>query len=255
MNKMPVIFVGHGSPMNAIEDNEFSKEWKRIASSFEKPKAILCISAHWYKNGLKVNNQEEPQMIYDMYGFPQELYDLKYPAKGSSEIANKIKDEFKDKVEIDNSWGIDHGTWSVLVHMYPNADIPILQLSIDASKTPQDWFDIGKIISKFRHEGVLIIGSGNVVHNLSLVNWHMSGGFEWACDFDKYITKSILDKKFENVINYDKSEFYSSKVFRHPDHYAPLLYVLGSVEDNDKVIVFNNSCLMGSLSMTSYFFN
>lgn len=254
MTKMPVIFVGHGNPMNAIEDNEFTQEWKRIATTFEKPKAILCISAHWYKNGSRINDQDNPEMIYDMYGFSQELYDLKYPVKGNKQLANQIIDEFKDSILIDNSWGIDHGTWTVLNHMYPNADIPVLQLSVDNHASSSEWFEIGKVIAKLRNEGVLIIGSGNIVHNLRLVNWNMSGGYDWAYTFDRYIKNNILFKNFENIINYQESEVYSHMVFEHPDHFAPLIYILGCVDKQDEVSVFNEKCLMGSISMSGYIF-
>lgn len=252
---MPVIFVGHGSPMNAIEDNIFSNYWKQIPSLFEKPKVILCISAHWYKHDLKVNNEKAPELIYDMYGFPQELYEVKYPAAGSYEVANKIVDIFNDRVKIDNSWGIDHGTWSVLVHMYPDADIPVLQLSIDASASPNEWFKIGQAIKQLRSEGVLIIGSGNIVHNLRLINWHMGiEGYDWAYDFDNNIKDCILNRDFDNVINYKKNKYYSTNVFEHPDHYAPLVHVLGCVDPDDKISVFNDMCVMGSISMTGYIF-
>ena len=190
--KMPALFIGHGSPMNAIEDNQYTRNWIEIAGEFPKPKAILAISAHWYTDGSRITDEAHPKMVYDMYGFPDELYKVLYEAKGAPELAHLTKDLIKRDVKIDNSWGYDHGTWSVLCKMYPEADIPVYQLSVDSSASAQTHFKIGQEISALREKGVLILGSGNVVHNLSKISWEMEGGHPWAVDFDNYIKNKII---------------------------------------------------------------
>lgn len=255
MNKrMPVLFVGHGSPMNAIEDNEYVRTWKEIAKKIPKPEAILCISAHWVTSGTRINDQEKPRIVYDMYGFPQELYNVKYDANGSNRLAYETISYINRAVKIDNSWGIDHGAWSVLCNMYPEADIPIYQLSIDDNISAETHFDIGKDIGILREKGVLIIGSGNVVHNLSKVKWTMEEGYPWALEFDNFIMENIKNKNYENVVHYEKAGNSSKLAFLTTEHFYPLLYVLGAVRENDKLSIFNNSCTMGSLSMTCYLF-
>lgn len=255
MNKrMPVLFVGHGSPMNAIEDNEYVRTWKEIAKKIPKPEAILCISAHWVTSGTRINDQEKPRIVYDMYGFPQELYNVKYDANGSNRLAYETISYINRAVKIDNSWGIDHGVWSVLCNMYPEADIPIYQLSIDDNISAETHFDIGKDIGILREKGVLIIGSGNVVHNLSKVKWTMEEGYPWALEFDNFIMENIKNKNYENVVHYEKAGNSSKLAFLTTEHFYPLLYVLGAVGKNDKLSIFNNSCTMGSLSMTCYLF-
>ena len=252
--KLPVLFVGHGSPMNAVEDNEFTDKWKALGKSLPRPNAILAVSAHWYTASTRTSDTREPRMIYDMYGFPKELYDLKYPVEGSPELAGKISDLLKEGVITDNRWGIDHGTWSVLCRMYPDADIPVVQLSIDFNAAPEAHFETGRKLAELRKEGVLIIGSGNVVHNLSLINWGMSGGFDWAHEFDDYVKQNILNRNFEAVVNYGKAGKCAEKAFYTPDHFYPLLYVLGAADSEDDIEVFNDSCIMGSMSMTGYLF-
>ena len=187
--KMPALFVGHGSPMNAIEDNEFTQSWVEIAERIPKPEAILSISAHWYTAGTKIMDQSQPRAVYDFYGFPEELYRVLYKPLGSPEYAHMTKELVTRKVEIDNSWGIDHGTWSVLCKMYPQADIPVYQLSIDSGADAAVHMDIGKELSRLREKGVLILGSGNVVHNLSKISWEMDGGYSWAQELDR---KSVV---------------------------------------------------------------
>ncbi|HSN58557.1 MAG TPA: 4,5-DOPA dioxygenase extradiol, partial [Clostridiaceae bacterium] len=187
IKKMPALFVGHGSPMNAIEDNEYSRGWKEIAKKIPKPEAILSVSAHWYTDGTKVSDAANPKTIYDMYGFPDELYNVAYNAPGAPELAHAAKELISNHVQIDNSWGLDHGTWSVLHRMYPDSDIPVFQLSIDSRTSFGDHFRIGREIAALREKGVLILGSGNIVHNLALVKWGMAGGFPWAVEFDSYI--------------------------------------------------------------------
>lgn len=253
--KMPVLFIGHGSPMNAIEDNEYSRNWAKIAKSIPKPEAILAISAHWYTDKSRITDAANPKMIYDMYGFPDELYKVEYKAKGSPELAHLTKDLISRDVIIDNSWGYDHGTWSVLCKMYPNANIPVYQLSIDKNADAQTHFKIGQEISALREKGVLILGSGNVVHNLSRINWEMSGGYPWADEFDNYIKNSILNKQYADVIHYQKPGKSSESAFYTPEHFYPLLYILGASREDDRITVWNDSCLLGSLSMSCYLFD
>lgn len=252
--RMPVMFVGHGSPMNAIEDNNYTQNWASIASKIPKPKAILSISAHWYTQGSRVNDALHPKTVYDMYGFPDELYQVQYNASGSTEIAHLTKNLISRDIRIDNSWGIDHGTWSVLCRIYPEADIPLLQLSVDGNAGPEVHFQIGREIRALREKGVLIMGSGNVVHNLSEVNWNMGGGYPWADEFDQYIKNKILQKQYEDVIRYENAGRSSRLAFTTPDHFYPLLYILGASDSADQLSIFNDSCAMGSLSMTSYLF-
>ena len=254
IKKMPTLFVGHGSPMNAIEDNEYTRNWTKIASQIPRPEAILAVSAHWYTNGSRISDEEQPEMVYDMYGFPDELYRVEYNAKGSPELAHLTKDIIKQDVKIDNSWGCDHGTWSVLSKMYPEADIPVYQLSVDSNASAETHFQIGHEISALREKGVLIFGSGNVVHNLSKISWEMAGGHPWAVDFDKYIKDKIINKQYQDVINYENAGKSSELAFFTPEHFYPLLYVLGASKEADRVSIFNDSCVMGSLSMTSYLF-
>ena len=253
--KMPIIFVGHGSPLNAIEDNEYTRKWEEVGKSIPKPKAILAISAHWFTSGTRVSDIENPKIVYDMYGFPRELYQVKYPVKGDPHLARLAQDLISSEVSIDNEWGIDHGTWSVLVKMYPNADIPVVQLSVNRYASPEEHFKIGQELASLREQGILIFASGNVVHNLSMVDWEMQGGYDWAEDFDSYIKESIANGKFTNVINYKTSEKKWNEAIPTPEHFNPLLYALGASNASDKVTIFNNSSVMGSLSMTSYLFS
>jgi len=251
---MPTLFIGHGSPMNAIEDNSFVEQWKAVAERIPRPESILSVSAHWYTKGTKIMDEESPKTIYDMYGFPDELYKIIYNAKGSPNLADKALKLINRTVETDNSWGYDHGTWSVLHRMYPNADIPVIQLSVDKNASMQEHYNIGRELSKLRKDGILIFGSGNITHNLSRVNWQMSGGYDWAEDFDKYVIENIKNKNYDNVINYKKAGKSADYAVPISDHYAPMLYVLGALEGDEKVSVFNDECILGSLSMTSYLF-
>lgn len=253
MSKMPVLFIGHGSPMNAIEDNVYTETWRNIAERIPKPEVIISISAHWYTKGTKIMNEEEPKTIYDMYGFPKELYEIIYNSPGSPSIAKVSKELISKDTEYDNSWGIDHGTWSVLVHMYPDQDIPVFQVSIDASAPPETHYKIGEELRSLREKGVLIFGTGNIVHNLRLVDWHKgSKGFDWAYEFDDYINENIVNKNHDNILKYNELGEVAKLAVPTPDHFYPLLYVLGASDEGDKISVFNKSCELGSLTMTSY---
>lgn len=252
---MPVIFIGHGSPMNAIEENEFVEEWRKIAKSIQKPKAILCISAHWFTENTRINTAENPKIINDFYEFPKELYEVQYAAKGASNLAKKTKDLIGNFVIEDNTWGIDHGTWSILHRMYPKADIPVYQISIDSLSEPKDLYEIGQKLKELRKENVLILGSGNVVHNLRYVDFSVDGGYDWAEEFDRDIKESIEKSDFESIINYKSFGECAKCSVPTPEHFYPLIYVLGAVNKDDKVEIYNNSCIAGSLSMTSYVFS
>ncbi|MGI6192132.1 MAG: 4,5-DOPA dioxygenase extradiol [Christensenellales bacterium] len=250
---MPALFVGHGSPMNAIEDNNYTRTWKNIAQSIPKPEVILSVSAHWYTKGTRIMNEEKPRTVYDMYGFPEELYRVKYHTAGSPEMAKAVKELISRDSKYDNSWGIDHGTWSVLVHMYPDRDIPVFQISIDADASPEEHYKIGRELRTLREQGVLIFGTGNIVHNLRLVDWHKANkGFDWAYEFDEYIYENILNKNHENILKYEELGRISRLAVPTPEHFDPLLYVLGASYEDDKISVYNQSCELGSLTMTAY---
>ncbi|MDF2804492.1 MAG: Extradiol ring-cleavage dioxygenase class protein subunit [Anaerocolumna sp.] len=254
MERMPALFVGHGSPMNAIEENQFVDEWKALGHKLPKPKAILVVSAHWFTDGTRVNDSDEPKTIYDMYGFPEELYKIVYNAKGIPDLAHLIRNIIDRNSTIDNSWGYDHGAWSVLHRMYPEADIPVLQLSIDRRANLREHYEIGQKLASLRDQGVLLLGSGNIVHNLAKVNWDLEGGYPWAEEFDAYIKDNILKRNDDNVIDYHLAGSCSAMAFTTLEHYAPLMYVLGASDKKENVTIFNDACVLGSLSMTGYMF-
>ncbi len=205
MLTMPAIFIGHGSPMNAIEDNSFNQNWRTLTTKIPKPKTILVVSAHWYTRGTHIMGAMLPKMIYDMYGFPHELYEVVYNAPGAPEIAHRASQLISRETTFDNSWGYDHGAWSVLNQMFPQADIPVFQISVDGTASANAHFELGQQLKPLRDEGVLILGSGNVVHNLRLVNSNMAGGYEWAGEFDAYIKESIIGKQFNKAVNYHEA--------------------------------------------------
>ena len=252
--RMPALFIGHGSPMNAIEDNSFSRAWSALGAKLTEPKAILSVSAHWFTRGTKVNDSPKPGMIYDMYGFPEELYQLNYPAPGSPELAYRVRSLVGDSVSIDNNWGLDHGTWSVLHRVFPQASIPVVQLSVNAMLTPAEHYAIGQTLRPLRDEGVLIFGSGNVVHNLSRVDWRMNDGQPWAQEFDQWIHQAIETGDHDSVIHYDRAGEAAQLSVPSMDHFAPLLYVLGASDADDAITTINAECTLGSMSMTSYLF-
>lgn len=254
MTVMPVLFVGHGSPMNIIEKNRFTTGWKEIAEAIPRPKAILCVSAHLYVSGNVVTGAEQPGTIHDFYGFPEELYQVEYPASGSPELAERVA-ALVPNTNIDAERGLDHGAWSVLHFMYPDAAIPVAQLSVNSNNTPLESFQIGHGLRPLREQGILVIGSGNVVHNLRLVDWDMEeDGFGWADDFDAYIKTSILEGRYGDVIRYERAGSSAVRAFAYRDHYDPLLYSLGAADAGEPVKVYNDARVLGSLSMTSYLF-
>ncbi len=252
MSRMPVLFVGHGSPMNIVERNAFTGGWAEMAARVPAPKAILCVSAHWYGAGDAVSGAAQPDTIHDFYGFPEELYRVQYPAPGAPELAQRLA-ALAPALRVDPERGLDHGAWSVLHFMYPDADIPVTQLSVNAGNTPQESYRAGQALQPLRDEGVLILGSGNIVHNLGLVGWEMDGGYDWADAFDAYIRDAILAGRHDDVIHYEAAGASAARAFTHRDHYDPLLYALGAAGDS-RPTVFNDVRTLGAISMTSYLF-
>lgn len=249
--RMPVLFVGHGNPMNAIEDNEFSQAWIRMGSSLPTPRAILCISAHWETVGTEVTAMQNPKTIHDFYGFPPELFAIQYPAPGSPELAENIRSLVKTiPVQPDQNWGLDHGTWSVLIRMFPKADIPVLQLSLDRTQSPQYHYDLGRELKSLRDQGVLIIGSGNLVHNLGLVVWE-DVALDWAQEFDGKIKDWILQDNHTPIIHYQDYGRTAQLAVNSAEHFEPLLYTLALKEPGEEVQFFTEKVSMGSLSMRS----
>ena len=254
MSKLPMVFVGHGSPMNTLEHNRYTDAWTQFARQIERPSAILAISAHWFVNASLVTAMSAPRTIHDFYGFPQELFDVQYPASGSSELANRVVELVKPgRVGLDrDSWGIDHGTWSVLAHMYPRADVPVVQLSIDASRPVEHHLGLGAQIAGLRDEGVLILASGNIVHNLRLVEWHEpDAGFEWAHRFDEAARAVMTSDPAAAGALVDEPDYAISAPT--PDHFLPLLYLAGAAAaTSERARVLVEGFSMGALSMTSY---
>lgn len=249
--KMPVWFVGHGSPMNAIAQNEITQQWQKVAQSFAKPRAILAISAHWYGNETAVQMQEQPEQVYDMYGFPEALYALRYQPKGDKALAQQVHQLLGAKM-VDNQWGIDHGIWSILCHCYPEADVPVVQLSINRRLSPAQMFELGQRLAPLREQGVLILGSGNVVHNLGLLNWQARhSGADWAVDFDQWVCEQIRQQHWEALFDYAQQPSARLSV-PTPEHLAPLFYCAGASHLQDQLQVSNQVYVMNSLSMTSY---
>ncbi|PJJ08053.1 4,5-DOPA dioxygenase extradiol [Flavobacterium sp. 1] len=254
--KMPVLFLGHGSPMNAIEENQFVTGFRNLAKTLPKPNAILCISAHWFTSGTKVTAMELPRTIHDFGGFPQELFQVQYPAKGSPELATATQELLSPTaVELDHHWGLDHGAWSVIKHLYPDADIPVIQMSIDYTKSGQYHFELAQKLSALRTKGILIVGSGNIVHNLRLVDFHNfdkdNYGFDWAIEARTVINDYLLDGNFQPLIDFEKQSKAFQLAIPTPDHYLPLIYTLGLKGKSEELSLFNDKLVAGSLSMTS----
>ncbi|MDH7914343.1 4,5-DOPA dioxygenase extradiol [Winogradskyella sp. SYSU M77433] len=254
-SKMPVLFLGHGSPMNAIEENEFVSGFRKLGQEIQKPNAILCISAHWETKGTFVTAMKQPKTIHDFGGFPQALFDVQYPAPGSPELAQTTKDLIKTtEVGLDENWGLDHGSWSVIKHMYPDANIPVIELSIDYTQPAQYHYDLAKQLSELRHKGVLIIGSGNMVHNLRMVNWRKLNeeyAYDWAIEANESMKNFILDDNHKDLINFRSQGKAFELAIPTPEHYMPLIYTMAFKDKNDDVSLFNDKPLGGSLTMTS----
>jgi 4,5-DOPA dioxygenase extradiol len=254
--KMPVLFLGHGSPMNAIEENQFVTGFRNMAKTLPKPNAILCISAHWFTSGTKVTAMEMPRTIHDFGGFPQELFDVQYPAKGSPELAQITQELLLPTVvELDEHWGLDHGAWSVIKHLYPDADIPVIQMSIDYTKSGQYHFELAQKLSALRTKGILIVGSGNIIHNLRMVDFRNINtdnyGYDWAVEARAVINDYMLDGNFQPLIDFEKQSKAFQLAIPTPDHYLPLIYTLGLKGKSEELSLFNDKLVAGSLSMTS----
>jgi 4,5-DOPA dioxygenase extradiol len=254
--KMPSLFIGHGSPMNAIEENQFVEGFRKIALEIEKPKAILCISAHWYTKGTMVTAVEMPKTIHDFSGFPEALYQVSYPAKGSPELASATRSMLEPiPVALDDTWGLDHGAWSILKHLYPDATIPVVEMSIDYTKPAPYHFELAQKLKSLRHRGVLIIGSGNMIHNLGLVDWKNfekdNYGYDWALEARETLNDYILNTNYAPLVDFKKLSQAVNLAIPTPDHYLPLLYTLGLREKEDNTTLFNDKLLAGSISMTS----
>ncbi|RZL37340.1 MAG: 4,5-DOPA dioxygenase extradiol [Pedobacter sp.] len=254
--KLPVLFIGHGSPMNGIEDNEFSRTWSKFGKEIPKPKAVLVISAHWLTRGTYITAMPNPKTIHDFGGFPQQLFDVQYPAPGNPNLAAATSQLITSTdVGLDHDWGLDHGTWTVVRHMYPNADIPVLQLSIDYNKPPQYHYDLAKQLQSLRKKGVLIIGSGNMVHNLRMIAWDKmqqdNYGFDWAIEMNTIFKEKLGNNDFKSLIEYEKLGAAAKLAIPTPDHYYPLIYAMALQDNKDDVSFFNDKLVGGSLNMTS----
>ncbi|MCX6220044.1 MAG: 4,5-DOPA dioxygenase extradiol [Bacteroidia bacterium] len=254
--QMPVLFLGHGSPMNAIEENEFVAGWREAGKTIPRPNAILCISAHWETSGTFVTAMEKPLTIHDFGGFPQKLFDMQYPAPGSPELASNVQKIItKTEVGLDQKWGLDHGCWSVVKHLYPAADVPVIQMSLDYYQTPQAHYDLAKELASLRMKGVLIVGSGNIVHNLGRVAWDKLNepgfAFDWATEANETMKKFILNGDHKQLIDYKSHGRAFDLAIPTPEHFLPLLYILALKEEHEEVTIFNDQTVVGSLSMTS----
>lgn len=249
---MPLLFVGHGNPMNAILDNDYSRTWRELGRNLPAPKAILSISAHWLtRGGTKVTSTSTPETIHDFGGFPQQLFDQQYPAPGAPDFARQtIELVQKTHIEADQSWGLDHGTWSVLLPMLPEATIPVYQLSIDYSKPPRYHFELARELKKLREKGVLIMGSGNLVHNLRLMA-NTDQPYDWTVEFDAKMTAAIDERDFDRVVDFQNLGQLATLAHPTYDHFLPLLYTLGVVDEKDEIAYFNDSFDLGSVSMRS----
>jgi len=257
--KMPVLFIGHGSPMNGIEHNQFSESWTQLAKEIPVPAAILVVSAHWLSSGTKITAMDFPETIHDFGGFPKELFEVQYPAPGNPQLAKETALIIKSaNVELVHDWGLDHGAWTVVRNMYPDAKIPVLQLSIDYTKGPLFHYELAKELSSLRNKGVLIMGSGNMVHNLRLVSFDKIDtefGFDWAMEMNGVFKEHISNRNHDALINYEKLGAAAKLAVPTPDHYYPLLYSLGLQEKNENAFIFNDKLMAGSLTMTSLVIN
>ena len=249
-SKMPALFVGHGSPTNAIEDNEFSRSWADVGRAIPTPSAILCISAHWETVGTCVTAMESPETIHDFYGFPRSLHEMRYPAPGSPSLAQRVRESVETAdVRLAHDWGLDHGAWSVLCSMFPAAAIPVVQLSLDRTKDAAFHYALGRELRALRRQGILILGSGNIVHNLGLIRWRDTA-YDWAVEFDEAMKRSILSRDHDAVVRYGGLGRTARLSVPTTEHFLPLLYVL-ALQDDDAVGFFTEKVTLGSISMRS----
>jgi 4,5-DOPA dioxygenase extradiol len=249
---MPVLFVGHGSPLNAIEENGFVAAWRTVARQLPLPRAILCISAHWETAGAQVTAMTRPRTIHDFYGFPEELFQVQYPAPGSPELAEMVRQlAGGTAVAPDESWGLDHGTWSVLCRMYPAANIPVVQLSLDRNRPPRDHYELARRLLPLRERGVLVVGSGNLVHNLRLMQWGNPAAFPWADEFDRLATELIRAGDHQRLVDYPALGEAARLAIPTNEHYLPLLYALALQQPGEAVEFFAAETVFGSIGMRS----
>ncbi len=247
---MPVLFLGHGSPMNALEDNAWTRGWEAAAADMPRPRAILCVSAHWETHGVNVTAEQNPQTIHDFGGFPQALFDYEYPAPGSPELARRVADLLGPRrVRLAKDWGLDHGTWSVLCRMYPDAEIPVIQLSLDRTLEPQGHFDVGAALAPLRDEGVLVIGSGDIVHNLRAADFRNPAPLDWALSFRDRANALIAAGDYADLIDYERLGDDAALAINSAEHYLPLLYVLALRRDGEPITTFNDD-VIAAISMT-----
>ena len=254
--RMPVLFLGHGSPMNAIEENDFVRGFREVARVIPKPSAILCVSAHWETNGTAVTAMAHPRTIHDFRGFPPALYEVQYPAPGSPQLARDTQQLISTtQVQLDDHWGLDHGAWSVIKHLYPQADIPVIQMSLDYTQPPRYHFELARQLQALRNRGVLVVGSGNMVHNLRLVAWdklHVdSFAYDWALEASDAMKKSIRSGDYEALVNFERGGRAFDLAIPSPEHFLPLLYTLALRQEEEPVTLFNDKPVGGSLTMTS----
>lgn len=255
-DRMPVLFLGHGSPMNAIEENEFVAGFRNIAKTIPMPNAILCVSAHWETKGTYVTAMQMPRTIHDFGGFPKALFDVQYPAPGSPDLAKATQEIIKvTHVELDDKWGLDHGAWSVIKHLYPDADIPVIQMSIDYSASPEKHYEIAQQLAALRRKGILIIGSGNMVHNLRAVDWQNFNkdnyGFDWAIEASTKMKQFIMEQNHKALIGFKSQGQAFDLAIPTPEHYLPLIYSIALQEKGESISIFNDKAVAGSLTMTS----
>ncbi|WP_133622702.1 4,5-DOPA dioxygenase extradiol [Erwinia sp. LJJL01] len=254
-SRMPALFLGHGSPMNVLEENIYTETWRELGKTLPRPKAIIAVSAHWYTRGTAVTAMEKPRTIHDFGGFPQALFDTHYPAPGSPALAQQVADALAPvAVELDREWGFDHGSWGVLIKMYPDADIPVVQLSVDGTKPPAYHFELGRKLAALREQGIMIVASGNVVHNLRMVRWGGdAAAYPWAESFNQYVRDNLNwegESAQHPLVNFMQHEG-AALSNPTPEHYLPLLYVLGARAAGEAIAIPVDGIVMGSLSMLS----
>lgn len=247
-----MLFIGHGLPINAIDKNPYTNNWKKATRFIPRPEGILVISAHWATKGSFINYNPVPEIIYDFKKYPDYMYKIKYSPEGATSLSNRVYDLLFSDCKYDVEHGMDHGAWSVLKQIYPKANIPIAELSVNTDITPYNIFELGTRLSPLRKEGILILGSGNIVHNPKLMDYSKNDGFNWADKFDNFIRDSFIKKDFNKMANYKNLGEISTKAFYEPSHFYPILYVAGACNKNDKVKLFNDCRIFGALSMTSY---
>jgi len=258
--RLPVMFLGHGSPMNAIEDNEYHRSWAEMGSQFgpgqrwPTPRLILCVSAHWLTDGWQITADEKPRTIHDFGGFPQALFEIEYPAVGSPALADRVQELFNIPIVLEeNEWGIDHGAWSVLRYLYPDADVPVVQLSLDGSLSASEHYELAKKLGPLREENILILASGNVVHNLQTIRWEEGAiSYPWAREFNDFFVSEMSANHHETLIHWEQFGDAAHLSIPTPEHYLPALYVLALQEQDERSQVLVNGLEMGSISMLTF---